>query len=170
MQTQGEAQQANELSNLTRQRQLLASVNYRHAIIKDLEHLLGNLVAYKTREHLKRIQKAVLVETGKKELKGIEKHDMIRRWEDEVVQLYNSSDHGIDISNSLSESDKHTSLGKQVYVVPTGRVKVPAGRYVVPTGKDNVIVSAGRSKVIPAGRTILVLVVLCLLRVDSIVS
>ncbi|GJS11003.1 putative ribonuclease H-like domain-containing protein [Tanacetum coccineum] len=36
------------------------------------------------------------------------------------------------------------------YVVPTGRVKVPAGRYVVPTGKDNVIVSAGRSKVIPA--------------------
>ncbi|GJS17064.1 hypothetical protein Tco_0411536 [Tanacetum coccineum] len=56
------------------------------------------------------------------------------------------------------------------YVVSTGRVKVPAGRYVVPTGKDNVIVSAGRSKVIPAGRTILVLVVLCLLRVDSIVS
>ncbi|GJY00592.1 hypothetical protein Tco_0357610, partial [Tanacetum coccineum] len=45
------------------------------------------------------------------------------------------------------------------YVVPTGRVKVPAGRYVVPTGKDNVIVSAGRSNVIPAGRTILVLVV-----------
>ncbi|GKB31118.1 putative reverse transcriptase domain-containing protein [Tanacetum coccineum] len=43
------------------------------------------------------------------------------------------------------------------YVVPTGRVKVPADRYVVPTGKDNVIVSAGRSKVIPAGRTILVL-------------
>ncbi|GJV66263.1 putative ribonuclease H-like domain-containing protein [Tanacetum coccineum] len=43
------------------------------------------------------------------------------------------------------------------YVVPTGRVKVPAGRYVVPTGKDIVIVSAGRSKVIPAGRTILVL-------------
>ncbi|GKE13905.1 hypothetical protein Tco_1421482, partial [Tanacetum coccineum] len=43
------------------------------------------------------------------------------------------------------------------YVVPTGRVKVPAGRYVVPTGKNNVIVSAGRSKVIPAGRTILVL-------------
>ncbi|GKF37458.1 hypothetical protein Tco_0114216, partial [Tanacetum coccineum] len=41
--------------------------------------------------------------------------------------------------------------------VPTGRVKVPAGRYVVHTGKDNVIVSAGRSKVIPAGRTILIL-------------
>ncbi|GKC75712.1 hypothetical protein Tco_1126486, partial [Tanacetum coccineum] len=27
----------------------------------------------------------------------------------------------------------------------------------IPTGKDNVIVSAGRAKVIPAGRTILVL-------------
>ncbi|GJX14070.1 hypothetical protein Tco_0205828 [Tanacetum coccineum] len=36
------------------------------------------------------------------------------------------------------------------YVVPTGRVKVLAGRYVVSTGKDNVIVSAGRTKVIPA--------------------
>ncbi|GKC69939.1 hypothetical protein Tco_1115822, partial [Tanacetum coccineum] len=53
------------------------------------------------------------------------------------------------------------------YVVPTGRVKVPAGRYVVPTGKDKFIVSAGRTKVIPAGSTILVLVVLCLLWVDS---
>ncbi|GJV72922.1 RNA-directed DNA polymerase, eukaryota, reverse transcriptase zinc-binding domain protein, partial [Tanacetum coccineum] len=45
------------------------------------------------------------------------------------------------------------------YVVPTGRLKVPAGRYVVPAGKDNVIVSTGRTKVIPAGRTILVLLV-----------
>ncbi|GKE79616.1 hypothetical protein Tco_1545736, partial [Tanacetum coccineum] len=43
------------------------------------------------------------------------------------------------------------------YVVPTGRVKVPAGRYVVPTGKDNVIVSVGRTKVIPVGKTIFVL-------------
>ncbi|GKE56363.1 hypothetical protein Tco_1495548 [Tanacetum coccineum] len=61
-----------------------------------------------------------------------------------------------------------TDLSRNLkYVVPTGRVKVPAGRYVVPTGKDNVIVSAGRTKVIPAGSTILVLVVLCLLRVDS---
>ncbi|GJT33301.1 hypothetical protein Tco_0923720 [Tanacetum coccineum] len=39
---------------------------------------------------------------------------------------------------------------KSWYVVPTGRVKVP-------TGKDNDIVSAGRTKVIPAGSTILVL-------------
>ncbi|GJZ28013.1 hypothetical protein Tco_0572660, partial [Tanacetum coccineum] len=53
------------------------------------------------------------------------------------------------------------------YVVPTSRVKVPVGRYVVPTGKDKFIVSAGRTKAIPAGSTILVLVVLCLLRVDS---
>ncbi|GJS59035.1 ribonuclease H-like domain-containing protein, partial [Tanacetum coccineum] len=43
------------------------------------------------------------------------------------------------------------------YVVLTGRVKVPAGRYVVPNGKDMFIVSAGRTKVIPAGSTILVL-------------
>ncbi|GKC90766.1 reverse transcriptase domain-containing protein [Tanacetum coccineum] len=60
--TQKKAHQANELSNLTRQRQLLASVNYRRAIIEELERLLGNLVAYKTRKHLKRIQKVVFVE------------------------------------------------------------------------------------------------------------
>ncbi|GJV62126.1 hypothetical protein Tco_1468226 [Tanacetum coccineum] len=46
------------------------------------------------------------------------------------------------------------------YVVPTGRVKVPAGRYVVPTGNDKFIVSAGRTKAIPAGSTILVLRIL----------
>nr|GEV15174.1 zinc finger, GRF-type [Tanacetum cinerariifolium] len=69
--TQRKAQQANELSNLTRQWQLLASVNYRSAIIEELERLLGNLVAYKTTEHLKRIQKAVFVEVIdlKKELR-----------------------------------------------------------------------------------------------------
>ncbi|GKA77915.1 zinc finger, GRF-type containing protein [Tanacetum coccineum] len=69
--TQREAQQANELSNLTRQRQLLASVNYRRAIIQELERLPGNLVACKTREHLKCIQKAVFVEVIelKKELR-----------------------------------------------------------------------------------------------------
>ncbi|GJV78233.1 putative ribonuclease H-like domain-containing protein [Tanacetum coccineum] len=50
------------------------------------------------------------------------------------------------------------------YVVSTGRVKVPAGS-VVPTGKDSSIVSTGGTKVIPAGNTILVLEVLCLLRV-----
>ncbi|GJU37327.1 hypothetical protein Tco_1185681 [Tanacetum coccineum] len=56
-----------------------------------------------------------------------------------------------------------------VYVVPTGRVKVPAGS-VVHTSKDSSIVSTGSTKVIPAGSTILVLVVLCLLRVVSKVS
>nr|GFB20778.1 hypothetical protein [Tanacetum cinerariifolium] len=71
MQTQKEAHQANELSYFTRQRQLLASVNYRRVIIEELERLLGNSMAYKTREHLKRIQKAVLVEVIelKKELR-----------------------------------------------------------------------------------------------------
>ncbi|GJU59978.1 hypothetical protein Tco_1237744 [Tanacetum coccineum] len=69
--TQREAQQENELSNLTRQMQLLASVNYRRVLIEELERLPGNLVAYKTREHLKRIQKAILVEVIelKKELR-----------------------------------------------------------------------------------------------------
>nr|GEY86463.1 zinc finger, GRF-type [Tanacetum cinerariifolium] len=68
--TQREAQQANKLFNL-RQRQLLASVYYRFAIIEELERLLGNLVACKTTEHLKRIQKAVFVEVIdlKKELR-----------------------------------------------------------------------------------------------------
>ncbi|GJV46542.1 hypothetical protein Tco_1431078 [Tanacetum coccineum] len=71
MQTQREAQQANKLSNLTRQRQLRVSVNYRRVIIEELERLSGNLVAYKMREYLKRIQKAVLVEVIelKKELR-----------------------------------------------------------------------------------------------------
>nr|GEU85375.1 hypothetical protein [Tanacetum cinerariifolium] len=71
MQTQREAQQANELSNLTRQRQLLESVNYSRAMIEELERLSGNVEACKTTEHLKRIQKAVLVEVIdlKKELR-----------------------------------------------------------------------------------------------------
>nr|GEX93688.1 hypothetical protein [Tanacetum cinerariifolium] len=71
MQTQKEAQQAIKLSNLTRQRQLPASVNYRREIIEELERLLGNLVACKTMEHFKHIQKAVFVEVIdlKKELR-----------------------------------------------------------------------------------------------------
>nr|GEU45798.1 hypothetical protein [Tanacetum cinerariifolium] len=71
MQTQRKAQQANELSSLTRQRQLLESVNYRRVIIEELERLSGNLEACKMKEHLKRIQKAVLVEVIdlKKELR-----------------------------------------------------------------------------------------------------
>ncbi|GKB92302.1 hypothetical protein Tco_0964574 [Tanacetum coccineum] len=68
-----------------------------------------------------------------------------------------------DTKNKVLFTDKECLVLSKEYVVPTGRVKVPAGRYVVPTGKDNVIVSTGRTKVIPAGRTILVLVVLCLL-------
>ncbi|GJY00050.1 putative ribonuclease H-like domain-containing protein, partial [Tanacetum coccineum] len=59
--------------------------------------------------------------------------------------------------NPLPFSRKDLSRNLK-YVVPAGRVKVPAGRYVVPTGKDNVIVSTGKSSVIPAGSTILILV------------
>ncbi|GJX56917.1 zinc finger, GRF-type containing protein [Tanacetum coccineum] len=59
--TQREAQQANELSNLTRQRKLLASINYRRAIMEELERLPRNLVVCKMTEHLKRIQKVVFI-------------------------------------------------------------------------------------------------------------
>ncbi|GKA78658.1 hypothetical protein Tco_0785195 [Tanacetum coccineum] len=45
-----------------------------------------------------------------------------------------------EIGETLANRMSDTKLR---YVVPTGRVKVPADRYVVPTGKDNVIVSAG---------------------------
>ncbi|GKC84790.1 hypothetical protein Tco_1140507 [Tanacetum coccineum] len=50
---------------------LLASVNYRHAIIEELECSPGNLVAYKMREDIKRIQKAIMIKVIelKKELR-----------------------------------------------------------------------------------------------------
>ncbi|GJR55193.1 hypothetical protein Tco_1405714 [Tanacetum coccineum] len=67
---------------------------------------------------------------------------------------------GVNDGSKWSSNYEYLIVTTSRYVVPTGRVKVPAGRYVVPTGKDNVIVSASRSKVISAGRTILVLVVL----------
>nr|GEV57102.1 reverse transcriptase domain-containing protein [Tanacetum cinerariifolium] len=59
MQKQREAQLANELSNLMIQ--LLESVNERRPFIEELEHLLGNLVAYKMREELKHLQKDGLI-------------------------------------------------------------------------------------------------------------
>ncbi|GJU88966.1 hypothetical protein Tco_1301389 [Tanacetum coccineum] len=110
MQTQREAQQANELSNLTRQRQLLASVNYRHVIIEELELLPRNLVAYKTREDLKHIQKAVLIkviemkkELRLQELKGMQKDDMIRAMEmrSTALQLHHQAMKGFDFYKSL---------------------------------------------------------------------
>ncbi|GJW43387.1 hypothetical protein Tco_0072186 [Tanacetum coccineum] len=59
MQTQKEAQLATELSNLMMQ--LLQSVNERRAFIEELEHLPGNLVAYKTRAELKCLHKDDLI-------------------------------------------------------------------------------------------------------------
>ncbi|GJS07917.1 transposase, MuDR, MULE transposase domain protein [Tanacetum coccineum] len=59
MQTQKEAQLATGLSNLMMQ--LLQSVNERRAFIKELEHLPGNLVAYKTRVELKCLHKDDLI-------------------------------------------------------------------------------------------------------------
>ncbi|GKD42566.1 hypothetical protein Tco_1267211, partial [Tanacetum coccineum] len=57
--TQREAQLANELSNLLMH--LLESVNERRSFIEELERLRGNLVAYKTREKLKSLQKDDLI-------------------------------------------------------------------------------------------------------------
>ncbi|GJS37703.1 hypothetical protein Tco_0536085 [Tanacetum coccineum] len=85
-------------------------------------------------------------------------------WEDLVYQVENK--------NSKKNNDMYYPRFTKVIVdyfmakdlsIPRRNKKIPAGRYIVPTGKDNVIVSAGRTKVIPAGRTILVLLVLCLL-------
>ncbi|GJU80682.1 hypothetical protein Tco_1283047 [Tanacetum coccineum] len=59
MQTQREAQLANELSNIMMQ--LLESINERRAFIEELEHLPRNSVAYKTREELKHLQKDDLI-------------------------------------------------------------------------------------------------------------
>ncbi|GKA93223.1 hypothetical protein Tco_1047944 [Tanacetum coccineum] len=59
MQIQKEAQLANELSNLMML--LLESVNERRAFIDELERLPENLVAYKTRAQLKRLQKDDLI-------------------------------------------------------------------------------------------------------------
>ncbi|GKE19526.1 hypothetical protein Tco_1427103 [Tanacetum coccineum] len=55
-----------------------------------------------------------------------------------------------DLSRNLKLTMSNSSLGEDF-----------------PTGKDNSIVSTGSTKVIPAGRAILFLVVLCLLRVVS---
>ncbi|GJT90302.1 hypothetical protein Tco_1079147 [Tanacetum coccineum] len=59
LKTQREAQLANKLSNLMMQ--LLESVNERRAFIEELESLPGNLVVYKTRAELKRLQKDDLI-------------------------------------------------------------------------------------------------------------
>ncbi|GJR90804.1 hypothetical protein Tco_0214815 [Tanacetum coccineum] len=49
----------NELSNLTMQ--LVQSIDERHSFKQELEHLQGNLEAYKTREELKGLQKDYLI-------------------------------------------------------------------------------------------------------------
>ncbi|GJW51702.1 hypothetical protein Tco_0093053 [Tanacetum coccineum] len=63
METRREAKLANDLSKLMME--LLVSVKERQSFIEDLESLRGNLVAYKTREKLKSLQKDDLVEVTK---------------------------------------------------------------------------------------------------------
>ncbi|GKB26214.1 disease resistance protein [Tanacetum coccineum] len=57
------------------------------------------------------------------------------------------ANHGVrieDLTRVLSHPQVTSGYG-----AGAAQSKVPAGRYVVPTGKDNIIVSAGRAKVIP---------------------
>ncbi|GKD87236.1 reverse transcriptase domain-containing protein, partial [Tanacetum coccineum] len=92
---------------------------------------------------------------------------LVLEWE-ERIKLHLEREIKFDQWKSKKFKSKHPALvkvkgemddeGEGTYVVPTGRVKVPAGRYVVPTSKENVIFSTGRTKLIPAGRTILVLI------------
>ncbi|GJZ81829.1 ribonuclease H-like domain-containing protein [Tanacetum coccineum] len=132
---------------------------------KSLQNALGTQLDMSTTYHpetdgqseriiqtLEDMLRACVIDFGK----GWEKHLPL------VEFSYNNSYHA-----SIKATPFEALYGRK-YVVPTGRVKVPAGRYVVPTGKDNVIVSAGRTKVIPAGRTILVLEVIILITLASL--
>nr|GEV16085.1 zinc finger, GRF-type [Tanacetum cinerariifolium] len=115
MQTQREAQQAVELSNLTRQRQLLASVNYRRAIIEELERLLENLVALRQlldiiderrsfiRELEQRLPINVMAYKTRQELKGLKKDDMIRamKMRSKTLQLHHQAMKGFHFYKSL---------------------------------------------------------------------
>ncbi|GKA40225.1 retrovirus-related pol polyprotein from transposon TNT 1-94 [Tanacetum coccineum] len=81
-----------------------------------------------------------------------EVHEMQNDVQHNYVYVEDNEEHGVQ-SMSVNKQDKvvNDSVTSElarykelvgVYVVPTGRVKIPADRYVVPTGKDNVIVNA----------------------------
>nr|GEU32073.1 hypothetical protein [Tanacetum cinerariifolium] len=61
--TQREVQLATEFNNLMGQ--LVESTDKRHSFIQELEHLPGNVMAYKTREELKGLQKDELIKAMK---------------------------------------------------------------------------------------------------------
>ncbi|GJS30917.1 hypothetical protein Tco_0979823 [Tanacetum coccineum] len=63
MHTQREARLATELSNLTRQ--FVEIIDKRISFIQELERLQKNLLAYKTREELKGLQKDDLIKAMK---------------------------------------------------------------------------------------------------------
>ncbi|GKB35186.1 hypothetical protein Tco_0880128 [Tanacetum coccineum] len=69
MKTQREVQLATKINNLTRQ--LVDSIDERRSFIQELERLPGNVMAYKTRE----------------ELKGLQKDDMIKAMEMRMIAL-----------------------------------------------------------------------------------
>ncbi|GJV33019.1 hypothetical protein Tco_1393419 [Tanacetum coccineum] len=86
MKTKREVQLATEINNLTRQ--LLGSIDERRLFIRELEqHLSINVMAYKTRE----------------ELKGLQKDDMIKATEMRTIalQLHLRAMKGFDFYKSL---------------------------------------------------------------------
>nr|GEX70726.1 retrotransposon Orf1 [Tanacetum cinerariifolium] len=72
MKTQREVQLATKINNLTRQ--LVASIDERRSFIQVLEHLPGNVMAYKTREELKGLQKDELIKAMKMRMISLQFH------------------------------------------------------------------------------------------------
>ncbi|GJU46188.1 hypothetical protein Tco_1203454 [Tanacetum coccineum] len=69
MKTQREVQLATEINNLTRQ--LVDSIDERRSFIQELEHLPGNVMAYKTREKLKGLHKDDLIKAMEMMMKAL---------------------------------------------------------------------------------------------------
>ncbi|GJU26204.1 protein FAR1-related sequence 5 [Tanacetum coccineum] len=102
-----------------------------------LDELIGNLKVYEM--ILENV--GVASKTTKEKVKSLALKAKVTR-----EQTSNDSD-----SQEGSDEDVDKEEAKAFNLM--ARNFFPAGRYVVPTGKDNVIVSTDRTKVIPAGRT-----------------
>ncbi|GKG06088.1 hypothetical protein Tco_0326174, partial [Tanacetum coccineum] len=73
MKTQREVQLATEINNLTRQ--LLDNIDERRSFIQELEQCLpANVMAYKTREELKGLQKDDLIKAIKMRMVALQLH------------------------------------------------------------------------------------------------
>nr|GEY07785.1 hypothetical protein [Tanacetum cinerariifolium] len=111
LKTQREVQVTTEINNLTRQ--LLDIIVERRSFIGELKQRLPkNVMAYKTRVWVVVVISGtvrIVAWTDDRGLGGGDLRDYVK-----VVGGTDDGDHGVGISNSLSESDKHTSLGEQV--------------------------------------------------------